>query len=342
MAKPSLVAARHVGRRQHDDHLPGGAARRPAPPLRVGGARRRRRVAAAALGDAADDQPGDPVRRRHRRHRGAAVLHAGLRRRRTSPAAAQARPADAGQASATRRTRRCSTRCCSTSRASASSTWATRRRWRSSCSCRVRRHGADPAQLAALGALPGGGRWRARPPTPRRRPRALVRRRPPRAVRRKRLLIAVADHSLLIALAIAFLAPFVFMVADLADDRRPGAVVEAVAAPVPVEQLHRRLPRRRRSGATRPTRCSTPGSSTIGVLVSSIPVAYALSRLRWRGRDAVFLLVLVAHDAAGAGHRRAALRDVVQAAPGRLADGRSSCPTGSATRSRSSCCASSS
>jgi multiple sugar transport system permease protein len=34
--------------------------------------------------------------------------------------------------------------------------------------------------------------------------------------------------------------------------------------------------------------------ATIGVLVSSIPVAYALSRLRWRGRDAVFVLVLVA------------------------------------------------
>jgi multiple sugar transport system permease protein len=34
------------------------------------------------------------------------------------------------------------------------------------------------------------------------------------------------------------------------------------------------------------------GLATIGVLVSSIPVAYALSRLRWRGRDAVFLLVL--------------------------------------------------
>jgi multiple sugar transport system permease protein len=32
--------------------------------------------------------------------------------------------------------------------------------------------------------------------------------------------------------------------------------------------------------------------STIGVLVSSIPVAYALSRIRWKGRDAVFLLVL--------------------------------------------------
>ena len=32
--------------------------------------------------------------------------------------------------------------------------------------------------------------------------------------------------------------------------------------------------------------------STIGVLLSSIPVAYALARMRWRGRQAAFLLVL--------------------------------------------------
>jgi multiple sugar transport system permease protein len=36
------------------------------------------------------------------------------------------------------------------------------------------------------------------------------------------------------------------------------------------------------------------GLATIGLLVSSIPVAYALSRLRWRGRDAVFLITLIA------------------------------------------------
>jgi multiple sugar transport system permease protein len=34
--------------------------------------------------------------------------------------------------------------------------------------------------------------------------------------------------------------------------------------------------------------------ATLGVLVSSIPVAYALARLRWRGRNAVFVIVLVA------------------------------------------------
>ena len=34
--------------------------------------------------------------------------------------------------------------------------------------------------------------------------------------------------------------------------------------------------------------------ATLGLLISSIPVAYAFSRLRWRGRDWVFLVVLVA------------------------------------------------
>ena len=38
-----------------------------------------------------------------------------------------------------------------------------------------------------------------------------VRRRPPADVRRKRFLIAVANHSILIAIALAFLAPFVFI-----------------------------------------------------------------------------------------------------------------------------------
>ena len=32
--------------------------------------------------------------------------------------------------------------------------------------------------------------------------------------------------------------------------------------------------------------------STVGVVLSSIPVAYALSRMKWRGRNVVFVLVL--------------------------------------------------
>ena len=34
--------------------------------------------------------------------------------------------------------------------------------------------------------------------------------------------------------------------------------------------------------------------ATLGLLLSSIPVAYALAKLRWRGRDVVFLVVMVA------------------------------------------------
>jgi multiple sugar transport system permease protein len=34
------------------------------------------------------------------------------------------------------------------------------------------------------------------------------------------------------------------------------------------------------------------GLSTIGVVLSSVPVAYALSRMRWRGRQVTFLVVL--------------------------------------------------
>jgi multiple sugar transport system permease protein len=34
--------------------------------------------------------------------------------------------------------------------------------------------------------------------------------------------------------------------------------------------------------------------ATLGLLLSSIPVAYAFARLRWRGRDTAFLVVLVA------------------------------------------------
>src|SRR5207342_670006 len=36
------------------------------------------------------------------------------------------------------------------------------------------------------------------------------------------------------------------------------------------------------------------GLATLGLLVSSIPVAYALARLRWRGQNVAFLITLVA------------------------------------------------
>jgi multiple sugar transport system permease protein len=121
----------------------------------------------------------------------------------------------------------------------------------------------------------------------------VVRRKPPLAVRRKRFLLSVANHSLLIAAAAAFLAPFVFITLTalmtnqqaLSSDLWPHPFrwsnFSDVFAKAPIwrwtlnTMLYSTL-------------------ATLGVLVSSIPVAYALARLRWRGREVAFVIVLVA------------------------------------------------
>jgi multiple sugar transport system permease protein len=123
--------------------------------------------------------------------------------------------------------------------------------------------------------------------------RPLVRRKMPRAVRRRRFLLSVANHSLLIATAIAFLLPFVFiaLTALMTDSQALSSNLwphpfrwsnfSDVFAKAPIWRwtLNTML---------------YSGLATLGLLVSSIPVAYALSRIRWRGRDAVFIVVLVA------------------------------------------------
>jgi len=120
----------------------------------------------------------------------------------------------------------------------------------------------------------------------------LARRRIPKAVRRKRLLVAVADHAVLIGLAIAFLAPFVFIIltALMTSD-------QALSSHLWPEPFHfsnfadvfDRAPLFRYGVNT----FLYAGLATIGMLISSVPVAYALSKLRWKGRDVVFILVLV-------------------------------------------------
>jgi multiple sugar transport system permease protein len=111
--------------------------------------------------------------------------------------------------------------------------------------------------------------------------------------RRQRFLISVADHSLLIAASIMFLAPFVFIVmTSLMTD---GQALSPRLWPSPFRwqnypDVFHTAPIVRYALNT----TMYAVLATIGVLVSSIPVAYALSRLRWRGRDVVFVLVLVA------------------------------------------------
>ena len=109
----------------------------------------------------------------------------------------------------------------------------------------------------------------------------------------KRFLIAVADHSILIAAAVMFLAPFVFIV--LTSLMTNDQALSPRLWPDPFQwgnfpEVFHTAPIWRYGLNT----TIYAVLATIGVLLSSIPVAYALSRLRWRGRDAVFVLVLVA------------------------------------------------
>jgi multiple sugar transport system permease protein len=122
---------------------------------------------------------------------------------------------------------------------------------------------------------------------------ALVRRELPREVRRRRFLVAVAEHSLLIAAAAAFILPVVFVVlTSLMTDRQ---ALSTSLWPAPF-QWDNYVDVFNKSPLWRWTLNSFMYSSlaTLGLLLSSIPVAYAFARLRWRGRDTAFLVVLIA------------------------------------------------
>jgi multiple sugar transport system permease protein len=122
---------------------------------------------------------------------------------------------------------------------------------------------------------------------------ALVRRQIPAEVRRRRVLIAVANHSILIAAAIVFLAPIVFITLTALMTDHQALTSELWPHPFQWSnflEVFRQAPLWRWILNT----MMYAGLATLGVLVSSIPVAYALSKIRWRGRDAVFLVVLVA------------------------------------------------
>lgn len=123
--------------------------------------------------------------------------------------------------------------------------------------------------------------------------RSLVRRRPPARVRRRRYLETVATHSLLIAAAIAFLLPFIFILLTSLMTNEQALSTHIWPHPFRFRNyvdVFTKAPLWRWTLNT--LLYST--LATIGVVVSSIPVAYALSRIRWRGREAAFMVVLVA------------------------------------------------
>jgi multiple sugar transport system permease protein len=113
----------------------------------------------------------------------------------------------------------------------------------------------------------------------------------PADVRRRRFLLTVGRHAALIAVATMFMAPFFFVVMTaLMTDQQ---AVTPSFWPRPFQwdnfaEVFRRTPLVRFAWNT--TQIAV--LSTVGILLSCIPVAYALSRIRWRGRQAAFVLVL--------------------------------------------------
>ena len=117
-------------------------------------------------------------------------------------------------------------------------------------------------------------------------------RRGERKMRRRRRLVFVADHSVGIAVAVVFLAPFVFitlqafmtsqqaLTSDLWPQTwHPENFVEVFSKAPMWLYLRNTL--------------VYAGLATAFMLLSSIPAAYALSRLQWRGRNIAFVVVLM-------------------------------------------------
>jgi multiple sugar transport system permease protein len=114
---------------------------------------------------------------------------------------------------------------------------------------------------------------------------------PPRA--RRRFLVAVAENSLRITLALCFLAPFVFILLTSLMTNHQALSTNLWPSPFEPEnfiRVFREAPVARYALNT----FLYASLATLGLLISSIPAAYALSVLRWRGRNVVLVLVLVA------------------------------------------------
>jgi len=113
----------------------------------------------------------------------------------------------------------------------------------------------------------------------------------PDDVRRRRFLLSVARHAVLIAVGAMFVAPFIFVVltALMTDDQ----AVTPSFWPRPFvwhnfPEVFDRIPLLQYMWNT----AQIGILSTVGIVLSCVPVAYALSRMRWRGRQFSFVLVL--------------------------------------------------
>jgi multiple sugar transport system permease protein len=117
----------------------------------------------------------------------------------------------------------------------------------------------------------------------------------PRAIpaeeRRRRLLMAVANHSIAIVISAVFVLPFIFILLTALMTQQQALTTHFWPSPFQWGNFARvfsEIPLIRYTYST----LVYAVLATIGVVASSIPVAYALSRMSWRGRNVAFLLVI--------------------------------------------------
>jgi multiple sugar transport system permease protein len=103
--------------------------------------------------------------------------------------------------------------------------------------------------------------------------------------------MSVANHAGLIAVSLAFALPIVFMVLTAVMTDQQALSARLVPDPVRLSNFREVFSDIDLARYTWNTFLYA-GLSTVGVVVSCIPVAYAFSRIDWRGRNVVFLLVL--------------------------------------------------
>jgi multiple sugar transport system permease protein len=113
----------------------------------------------------------------------------------------------------------------------------------------------------------------------------------PPGVHRKRFLLTIGRHAGLIAVAAIFMAPLVFVV--LTSLMTNEQAVTPSFWPRPFQwsnftEVFHRIPFLSYTWNT----AQIALLSTVGVVLSCVPVAYALARMRWRGRQVSFIVVL--------------------------------------------------
>jgi multiple sugar transport system permease protein len=116
-------------------------------------------------------------------------------------------------------------------------------------------------------------------------------RRAPAAVRRRRLLMMVFNHAILISISIIFMIPILFMFATALMTDAQSLSPRLWPDPFVWSNFKKVFDQIDLVRYTWNTFLYA-GLSTVGVILSCVPVAYAFSRIQWRGRNVVFLLVL--------------------------------------------------